>query len=178
MDLAEVGAGHRALNPYLAPPAHQTHVAPHLQRQLIIPSRPRPEAHDLHEKIVRHLLALEAVRTRELAPLHHILVQLEDLRRDPLLRLDRNDVVAAHDLLAVAQTVVQADLDDGRGRVQEDAEQDAGAAPVLQDAAVPVQLALVFVHDLDCDLLLGVRRDDTVQRGVGHLWFDEIRCLF
>jgi len=136
--LTEVVASHRRLDPYLAHPPHQTHVTPHLQRQLVVAPGPSPVAHDLDQEVVGHVLTLEEVTPAELLLLDHVLVELEDLRADPLLRLDGDDVVAADYFLAVAQAVVHADLDGGRGGVEEADEEDAGAAAVGEDAAVEV----------------------------------------
>jgi len=144
-------------------------VTSHLQRQLVVAPGASPVAHDLDQKVIGHILTLEEVTPAELLLLNHVLVELEGLRADPLLGLDGNDVVAADYFLAVSEAVVHADLDGGRGGVEEADEEDAGATAVRKDAAVEVQAAVVLVDYLDGDLLLGVGGDDAVEAGRGCL---------
>ena len=164
--VGEVVARHGALDAQLhgTPLLGHVHVAADLQRQLVVAARSSAKAHDLHQRVVGHVDALERMGELELGLVDDTLVELERLGRDPLLGLDGYDVVAADNLLAVAQTVVEADLDNRLGRVQKDDRVDARAAAVHQDAAVLVQRALVLVDRLDSDLFARVRGGHSGQR--------------
>jgi len=84
-------------------------------------------------------------------------VQLDVLVPDPVLRLDGYDVVAAHDLVASSPLVVDADLDDWVAGEERQAEQPDSRL-VVADVAGVVDVGVVFVDQVDTDLVLGVRR--------------------
>ncbi len=147
-NVGEIGPASRALDANLDASVNHVEEGADAQRELIVATRPRPKSHNLHEDVVGHLNTLERVGLLELARVHHVLVELEALGRDPLLCLDGYDVVAADNLLAVAQAVVEAHLDGGVDVVEKRDQVDTRARLVLHYAALLVQFTLVLVHDL------------------------------
>lgn len=142
------------------------HTTRDMKRQLVVAFGPRAESNELDPEVVGHLHTPERVRALELVAFEHVLVEHERLGRYPLLGLDGYDVVTADDLLAVAQTIVQADVD-GRVRIVEERdERDSRATLVRQDATLLVQRALVLVEDLDGDFLARVTRRHRCERRI------------
>ena len=100
--LSEISATNTSLDANLDAPPDHLHETSDMKRQLVVSLGSCSKANELDPEIVGHLNTAERVRSLELFLVEHVLVEHERLGRDPLLGLDRYDVVSAHDLFAVS----------------------------------------------------------------------------
>lgn len=156
--LGEIGASHACLDANLDLTSGDVHETRDVNGQLEVALGPRTIAYELDPNVVGHLHASQRMRTLELLFVEDVLVENVAFGRDPLLGLDGYDVASAHDLFAVPQAVVHADVDDRVGLVEERDERHTCATLVREYATLLVQLALVLVENFDCDFLARVTR--------------------